>query len=205
MRVESFRPPLTLEGRSVRLVPLDPIHAVRLREAGQDREVFRFLQNGPGTTREEMNALIRLLLQRQTEGTDLAFTIVETSRDLPVGMTRYLHIDRPNDAVEIGGTWLDRRHWRTPLNTESKYLLLRHAFEREEAHRVCLQTDVRNERSQRAIERLGAVREAVLRDDRLLPDGGYRSSVFYSILASEWPTVKRSLEEKLSRPWTAPP
>jgi len=201
MRSESFRSPLTLEGRLVRLVPLEPAHALALRRAGNDPEVGRYLLNGPGTTRADIEALIDLLLQRQSEGTDLAFTTTRASDGLPIGMTRFLHIDRANEAVEIGGTWLDRRYWRTPFNTESKYLLLRHAFEREEVHRVYLQTDLRNERAQRAIERLGAVREAVLREDRLLADGRYRSSVFYSVLRNEWTRVKRDLESKLARPW----
>jgi N-acetyltransferase len=161
--------------------------------------------NGPGRSLEEMDALIALLLDRQASGTDLAFTIVRADDGRAVGMTRFLHIDRPDDAVEVGGTWLDRRCWRTPINTESKYLMLGHAFDVERAHRVCLQTDRRNERSQRAIERLGAVREAELREDRLLPSGAYRTSVMYSILASEWSTVKRGLEQQLARPWKGLP
>jgi len=157
--------------------------------------------NGPGSTLEEMEALIALLLHRQAEGTDLAFTTVRVDDGRPVGMTRFLHIDRENDSVEVGGTWLDRHCWRTPFNTESKYLMLRHAFDVEQAHRVCLQTDRRNERSQRAIHRLGAVREAELREDRILPSGAFRTSVIYSILAREWPAVKRGLEQQLARPW----
>lgn len=204
MRSESFRPPLTLEGRYVRLVPLDPAHAPALRVAANDPEIRRYLLDGPGTTREDLDAVIALLLGRQKLGTDLPFTTVRASDGVPVGMSRFLHIDRPNDAVEIGGTWLDSRYWRTPFNTESKYLLLRHAFDREGVHRVCLQSDVRNVGSRRAILRLGAVEEAVLREDRLLPDGGYRSSVFFSILQSEWPAVRGRLEEALLRPWSPP-
>jgi N-acetyltransferase len=201
MRPDSFRPPVTLEGRFVRLVPLAPAHRVPLWHAGADPEVGRFMLNGPGATLEAMDALIALLLARQTEGTDLPFATVRADDGQPVGMTRFLHIDRANDTVEVGGTWLDRRWWRTPFNTESKYLLLGYAFEVGRAHRVTIQTDLRNERSQRAIERLGAVREAVLREDHLLPNGSYRTSVIYSILDSEWPTVKRALEERLGRPW----
>lgn len=204
MRSESFRPPLTLEGRYVRLVPLDPAHAPALRVAASDPEIRRYLLDGPGTTREDLDAVIAVLLDRQKLGTDLPFTTVRASDGVPVGMSRFLHIDRANDAVEIGGTWLDSRYWRTPFNTESKYLLLRHAFEGEGVHRVCLQTDVRNVRSRQAILRLGAVEEAVLREDRLLPGGGYRSSVFFSILQSEWPAARRRLEEALSRPWSPP-
>jgi N-acetyltransferase len=201
MRPESFRPPVTLEGRSVRLIPLAARERVALWNAGADPEVGRYMLHGPGTTLEEMDALIAFLLAQQAAGTDLAFTIVRSEDGQALGMTRFLHIDRENDAVEVGGTWLDRRVWRTPFNTESKYLMFGHAFEVERAHRLFLQTDSRNERSQRAIERLGAVREAALREDKVLRDGSYRTSVMYSILASEWPTVKRGLEAQLARPW----
>ena len=202
MRDESFRFYPTLEGRFVRLVPLDVAHAAPLAESAKDPEVRRFILTAPGASREDMEAVIRMLLERRAQGTDLPFTTIRRSDERPVGMTRYLGIDRPNDTVEVGGTWLDRGLWRSPFNTETKYLLLGHAFETEGAHRVYLKTDVRNERSQRAIERIGAVREAVLREHLRLPDGQYRSSVYYSILANEWPGVKRGLEERLARPWT---
>jgi RimJ/RimL family protein N-acetyltransferase len=148
-----------------------------------------------------MDALIALLLERQKAGTDLPFTTVLRADDRPVGMTRFLHIDRTNLSVEVGGTWLDSALWRTPVNTESKFLLFRYAFETEKVHRVSLRTDLRNERSQRAIARLGAVREAVFRDDRLLADGSFRSSVAYGILASEWPRVRSGLEGMLAHEW----
>ena len=201
MRNESFRPPVTLEGRFVRLVPFSSDHRLPLHEVSRDPEVSRYILHGPGTTLAEMDALFRLLESGQQAGTDLPFTTLSAADARPVGMTRFLHIDRANDSVEIGGTWLGRPYWRTPFNTEAKFLMMRHAFEVEGAHRVSLQTDLRNERSQRAIERLGAVREAVLREDRLLPNGYYRSSVFYSVLRGEWPSVRRGLEEKLARPW----
>jgi N-acetyltransferase len=203
MPTESFRVPLTLEGRFVRLVPLDRSHRLALRDAADDPEVYRYLVNGPGSTLAELDALLDFVFARQAEGTDLAFTSVSVAEDRPVGMTRYLHIDRVNNAVEIGGTWLGRRWWQTPLNTEAKYLMMRHAFEVEGVHRVYLQTDLRNERAQRSIERLGTVREAVLREDRRLRDGYYRSSVFYSALEEEWPRIREQLERKLARPWPA--
>ncbi|HYA54983.1 MAG TPA: GNAT family protein, partial [Thermoplasmata archaeon] len=170
----------------------------------RDPEVGRYLWNPPGDTVEEMRSLIALRLEGQRNGTELPFATLLRAADRPVGMTCYLHIDRENQSVEIGGTWLDSYYWRTPLNTESKFLLLRHAFEVEKVHRVSLQTDLRNERSQRAIARLGAVREATFRDDRLRPDGTYRTSVVYGIIASEWPKVKDSLEAMLAREWRSP-
>jgi N-acetyltransferase len=201
----SFDAPVTLTGRWTRLVPLAPQYASALRAAARDPEIGRLMLRGPGTTLEEMNAFISLVLECQRAGTDLGFVTLLAADDRPVGMTRYLNIDRKNNAVEIGGTWLDTTLWRTPINTESKYLLLRHAFETEKVHRVSLQTDLRNERAQRAIARLGAVREAVFRDDKVLPDGTFRTSVVYGVLTSEWPRVRADLEAKLARPWSPPP
>ncbi|HEY1198398.1 MAG TPA: GNAT family protein [Thermoplasmata archaeon] len=202
--MESFRTPVTLTGRWIRLVPLARSHATALRAAAQDPEIGKYLIHGPGETQEEIESLISLLLERQKAGTDLPFTTVLRADGRPVGMTRYLHVDRTNLSVEVGGTWLDSALWRTPVNTESKFLLFRHAFETEKVHRVSLRTDLRNERAQRAIARLGAVREAVFRDDRLLADGSFRSSVVYGILASEWPRVRDGLETMLAHDWNPP-
>jgi len=203
--MEGFRPPVTLTGRWVRLVPLTLDHAPPLREAARDPEVRRYLLHGPGETLEQMRALIAYRLEQQRVGVDLPFTTVLRATDRPVGMTGFIHIDRTNQSVEVGGTWLDSALWRTPLNTESKYLLFRYAFETGRAHRVWLQTDVRNERAQRAIARLGATREATFREDKLRADGTYRSSVYYGILVSEWPRVRDSLESMLAREWRSSP
>ncbi|MGA8710865.1 MAG: GNAT family protein [Thermoplasmata archaeon] len=197
----SFEAPVTLSGRWIRLVPLTPELATPLRAAARGPEIGRLMLNGPGTTLEEMNAFISFVLERQRAGTDLGFATVLLADGRPIGMTRFLNIDRVNHSVEIGGTWLDTALWRTPVNTESKYLLLRHAFETERVHRVSLQTDLRNERAQRAIARVGGVREAVFRDDKRLRDGNFRTSVVYGILTSEWPRVKAELEAKLARTW----
>jgi len=203
--MEGFEPPVTLTGRWVRLVPLSLEHAPALRVAARDPEVRRFLLHGPGETLEELRATIAYRLEQQKAGTDLPFTTVLRAGDRPVGMTGFLRIDRANGSVEVGGTWLDSALWRTPVNTESKYLLFRYAFETGKAHRITLQTDVRNERSQRAIARLGAVREATFRDDKLRPDGTYRSSVYFGVLTSEWPRVRDHLESMLAREWKTPP
>jgi len=205
VRPESFRPPVTLCGRHLDLVPLEPTHAPALLLAAGDADVSRYLFDPPGRTIEETERYVALLLGRQSAGTDLAFAMRTLPERTVVGATRFLRIDRENDAVEIGGTWLDRTHWRTPLNTESKYLLLRHAFAVERVHRVTIQTDLRNERSLAAIARLGAIREGIHRGDRRLPTGRFRSSVFFSILADEWPSVEQRLERLLVRPWPIPP
>jgi N-acetyltransferase len=197
-----FRPPLRLEGRLVALVPLERAHAEGLARAGEDPEIWRFLTVGPRGNLKAMTALIDLLLSRQTEGTDLPFTVVYRADGALIGMTRYLEIDRDNRRAEIGGTWYARSFQRTPVNTECKRLLLAHAFDVEGVQRVQLKTDLRNLRSQRAIERIGAIREGVLRDHVLMPDGYLRSSVVYSIIRPEWPEVRARLDAILDRPWS---
>jgi N-acetyltransferase len=204
MQPERFRPPLTLTGQHVELVPLERSHAPALLHAARDPEVRKFLIQPLGPSPAEAEALVDLLLARQAAGTDLAFTTRLRSNGTVVGMTRFLHIDPENDAVEIGGTFLDSVYWRPPLNTDAKFLMLRHAFEVATVHRVVLQTDLRNERSQVAIARLGAIKEGLLREDRLLPSGTYRTSVVYSILAWEWPKVRERLEAALRNEWTPP-
>jgi RimJ/RimL family protein N-acetyltransferase len=201
MRLESLRTPFTLTGRYVELVPLERDQREPLRAAAADPQIGRFLRNGPGHSAGEMDHLIDTLLAAHAAGTDLPFTIRLLPDHRTVGMTRFLRIDRENDWVEVGGTWLDSAYWRTPVNTESKLLLLHHAFEIENVRRVQFQTDLRNQRSQAALARLGAVREGVLREDVRLPDGHFRSSVYYSIVRSEWPVVKSRLEASLARPW----
>ncbi|MCI4340604.1 MAG: GNAT family N-acetyltransferase, partial [Thermoplasmata archaeon] len=149
------------------------------------------------------DGLVAELLEREAAGTDLCFTVVDRTVGV-VGMTRLLEIDRLHRRVEIGGTWYSRSAQRTPINTECKRLLLSYAFDDEGANRVQFKTDLRNERSQKAIERAGARREGVLRDHMVMPDGYLRSSVIYSIVASEWPGVRSRLDALLARPWPAP-
>jgi N-acetyltransferase len=204
MREESLRAPLTLTGRYVELVPLERSHVAQLWRLASRHEVTQYLRTGPVVSPEDLDRVVQDLLAAQANGTDLPFTTRLLPSHRPIGMTRFLRIDRINEGVEIGGTWLDPALWRTPVNTEAKLLMLRHAFEVERAHRVQLQTDARNERSQRAIARLGAQREGVLREDVVLPDGYRRSSVYFSILATEWPAVRDRLEALLAAPWTPP-
>jgi N-acetyltransferase len=204
MDERSFRPPVTLTGRYVELVPLERSHAAESWEFSSDPEVTRYLRSGPVASVADMERFIDDVLAGQANGTDLAFTTRLRATGRAIGMTRFLRIDRQSQWVEIGGTSIDRRFWRTPVNTEAKLLMLRHAFEVEKAHRVQLQTDLRNVRSQTAIARLGAQREGVMREDVVMPDGYRRSSVIFSILAPEWPEVKRRLTEFLAPPWTPP-
>lgn len=190
--------PTTLTGKLARLEALGEAHIADLAAAGKDESIWEFMRYGQVTTQERMAEMVRMLLARQAQGTDLPFAVIHQASDRAVGMTRFMNIEPVNRAVEIGGTWYAPQHQRTGLNTECKYLLLRHAFETWRVIRVQFKADLRNLRSQNAVERLGAVREGVLRDHIILPDGTVRSSVFYSILAKEWPSVKARLERLLS-------
>jgi RimJ/RimL family protein N-acetyltransferase len=200
-----FRPPVTLEGRFVTLRPLSRSDLGELHRAAQDPEIWRYLRYGDCTRLENLARFVDGLLECQAAQTDLPFAIVQRDSGRAVGMTRYMNIEREHEAVEIGGTWLARPLWRSPLNTEAKWLMMRHAFEAEGCHRVQIKTDVRNERSQRAIERLGAQREGVLREHMVTPDGYHRSSAVYSVLVSEWPAVRARLEGYLAQPWSVGP
>jgi N-acetyltransferase len=191
--------PVTLAGRVVRLEPLSEAHVPDLAVVGQDDSLWAYIPYPPVHSEEDMLAQVRNLLARQARGTDLPFAVVLQATGRAIGGSRYLNIDPANRAVEIGGSWYGRAYQRTAVNTESKSLLLSHAFERLGCIRVQLKTDLRNERSQRAIERIGAQREGVLRHNMIMPDGHLRDSVYYSILAEEWPGVKARLGEMLGR------
>jgi RimJ/RimL family protein N-acetyltransferase len=202
MTGNGFRPPITLRGRYLELLPLERAHAAGLSEAGRDPEVWEYLRIGPGhpPTPQEMEAFIGQLLDLQAAGEVVPLTMVLLPERRLVGIIRFLDIDRANRAVEIG-TWIDSRYWKSPVNSEAKLLMLGYAFEQENVHRLQLKTDARNVRSQVAIERLGAVPEGALREAHLVRNNFFRTSLYYSILASEWPAVKRRLVERLARPW----
>jgi len=189
--------PIALMGRVVRLEPISEAHVSDLAVAGADESIWQYMVYGAVGGEAQMRAWVRELLSRQALGTDLPFAVVHLASGRAIGSTRYLDIQRQHRGLEIGGTWYGLAYQRTAVNTECKYLLLKHAFEGLDCLRVQLKTDLRNERSQKAIERIGAVREGVLRNHMLLPDGHVRHSVFYSIVDSEWPAVKTMLEEKL--------
>jgi RimJ/RimL family protein N-acetyltransferase len=186
--------PVTLDGRLVRLEPLTEGHVPDLTAAGQDEAIWRYMPYGLVRTEEQMTAFVRQVLASQAQGTDLPFAVIHKETTQAVGCTRYMAIQRQHRGLEIGGTWYAPAQQRTGVNTECKYLLLRHAFETLGCLRVQLRTDLRNERSQRAIERIGAIKEGVLRKSLIMPDGYARSTVVYSILDDEWPGVKRRLE-----------
>ncbi len=189
--------PVVLAGRYVRLEPLSEAHVSGLTSVGMDEEIWRYMLYGPMRGEDDIRRWVRGLLDLAERGTDLPFAVIQISTGRVVGATRYLDIRREHRGLEIGGTWYGAEFRRTSVNTECKYLLLQHGFETLKAIRVQLKTDSRNERSQRAIERLGAVREGTLRNHLILPDGHVRHSVYYSILDSEWPQVKARLQTML--------
>jgi RimJ/RimL family protein N-acetyltransferase len=188
---------ITLTGKHVRLEPLGEQHIAGLAEIGRGHDFWKFMLYGGMNTEADFRRFVEDLLSREQKGTDLPFAVIHLASGRVAGSTRYLNIDRPNRGLEVGGTWYGPDFQRTPVNTECKYLLLIHAFETLKVIRVQIKTDSLNVRSQTAIERIGAVKEGVLRNHMILPDGRIRDSVFYSIIDSEWAGVKRKLEEML--------
>jgi len=191
--------PVTLEGRHVRLEPLSLAHQDGLCAVGLDAELWRWAQTSLATP-ADMRAYIETALTWQAQGTALPFAIVARATGQVVGSTRYANIERADRRLEIGWTWIARAAQRTPVNTEAKYLLLRHAFEVLGCNRVEFKTDVLNERSRAALLRIGATQEGVLRSHMITASGRVRDSVYFSIVAAEWPAVKVGLEAKLARP-----
>lgn len=189
--------PIQLAGHFVRLEPLSEAHVPGLAAIGIDEDIWRHMPYGDIRQEEDVRRWVHALLALADQGTDIPFAVVDLGSGRVAGATRYMEIRPAHRAVEIGGTWYGADFRRTAVNTECKYLLLRHAFEVMGCIRVQFKTDLRNERSQRAIERIGAVQEGILRNHMILPDGTVRHSVYYSVLESEWPAVKISLEEKL--------
>ena len=191
--------PITLEGTHVRLEPLSLAHHGALTEVGLDETIWRWSPT-PMRTPEEMRAYIEDALAGQARGTVLPFVTIEKSGGSIIGSTRYANIDALHRHLEIGWTWITPPWQRTAVNTEAKYLMLRHAFESLGCIRVELKTDSLNERSRNAILRLGAKEEGTFRNHMITSTGRRRHSVFFSIIDSEWPKVKANLEEKLARP-----
>jgi RimJ/RimL family protein N-acetyltransferase len=189
--------PVVLGGRHIRLEPLTLDHLDSLCEIGLDEEIWRWIPIQVGTRADMLN-YIRTALQWQNDGTALPFATIEQSTGRAIGSTRYMNIDKPNRHVEIGATWIGRPWQRTAVNTEAKYLMLRHAFEYLGCLRVELKTDALNEKSRNAILRIGAKQEGIFRKHVLCASGRVRDSVYFSIIDSEWPSVKASLEAKLT-------
>lgn len=185
--------PIELEGPRVRLIPLEASHAEALFEAARNTEPFRYM---PIPASIDSAAKMRALLEAILDG-NTGQVMTQVVEGKPVGTTGFWDYKEQHRSVEIGFSWLTRRLQGTGVNTESKLLLMRHAFGPLECMRVEFKTDSRNVRSQRALEKLGAVREGVLRSHYTMLEGPRRDSVYYSVLREEWPDVERSLEARL--------
>ena len=197
MATEMVVSPVMLEGAYLRLEPLTSVHLAGLAEVGLDEELWRWIPT-PVRTQEEMAAYIEAALGEQERGESLPFAIADKTTGRAIGSTRYGNIDRTHHRVEIGWTWLAREWQRTAMNTEAKYLLLRHAFETLGCIRVELKTDSLNARSRAAILRIGAREEGIFRNHMITASGRIRHTVYFSIIDSEWPAAKARLEAILS-------
>jgi N-acetyltransferase len=189
--------PVTLEGVFTRLEPLSLVHHAGLCEIGLDAPIWQYYQY-PITTPDEMRAFIETAQAQQAQGISLPFAIVEQASGRIVGSTRFMNIDRINYRVEIGTTWQGQAWWSSPINTEAKYLLLRHAFETLKCMRVEIKTDSLNQRARRAIERIGMKFEGIFRNHMIMSTGRMRHSAYYSVVSWEWEDVKQMLEAKMS-------
>ena len=201
----------TLTGRTIRLEPLEEVHAEGLvSAAATDNSLYRWSPVPQGL--KEAKEYIRTALDLRTAGSALAFATIRMEDGVVIGSTRFFNIEKWNwaagharqnrtfpDACEIGYTWLAQSAVRTAANTEGKLLMLDMAFEKWQVFRVCFHADARNERSRTAIERIGGKMEGILRAHRLAVDQIPRDSARFSILSSEWPEVKRRLEKLLDR------
>jgi N-acetyltransferase len=190
--------PTVLLDSQVILRPIELADVEGLWPSAQESEIWRYMRFGYLDSPERLRLWVEEAVDARENGKAYPFVTIEAATGRPSGSTRFWCFDAANRSLEIGSTWLGQDFRRTPINTHAKFLMLQFAFESLGCIRVQLRTDSRNERSQRAIERIGAVREGVFRKDFIYPDGYQRSSVFYSVTDDDWPAVKRNLSLKLS-------
>jgi RimJ/RimL family protein N-acetyltransferase len=191
--------PFTLEGSVVRLEPIRRAHAQLFYEIAKNdlEDIFRWFPYSMKTS-DDVEKFVAKVFEEQERGESVAFATVERGSGRVIGSTRFMNIDRANRRVEIGSTWIAPAWQRTAVNTEAKYLMLRHAFEAWGCFRVELKTDALNQKSRNAILRIGAKEEGTLRRHVLTWTGRVRDSVYFSILDSEWPEAKARLEDRLA-------
>jgi RimJ/RimL family protein N-acetyltransferase len=194
----AFLQPVTLKGRHATLAPLAPQHLAGLQDAARDGELWQLWYTfipKPEAMATEIERRLSLLARDSM----LPFTVFDADGRI-AGMTTYMNADAANRRVEIGSTWYARRVQRTPLNTECKLMLLTHAFDALDCIAVEFRTHRMNTQSRRAIERLGAQLDGMLRSHQISPNGSLRDTAVYSIVAAEWPTVRANLQFQLERP-----
>ncbi len=189
--------PVTLEGRHVRLEPLSRRHKSQLAMVALDPELWRFTPTQIHSP-DDLDAYIETARSWQKAGTAIPFATIDRSTGRAIGSTRFGNIDPQNRRTEIGWTWLGRDFQRRAFNTEAKLLMLTHAFEQMDCIRVEFRADFLNTKSRKAIARLGAREEGILRHHMILSDGRRIDWVYYSILRDEWPSVRAGLEQKLA-------
>ncbi|NDI36535.1 GNAT family N-acetyltransferase [Chengkuizengella sediminis] len=185
-----------LIGERVKIIPMTEEHTNALFKAGKQEKIWDYMPRRVSNIKD-MEELVMEALSDKKKGTSLPFVIVDLQSNEIVGSTRFIHINLKDRHLEIGWTWLNPIVWRTKVNSECKYLLLKYCFEQLNLTRVQLKADERNIRSLQAIERIGGHREGILRKDRVLPDGFIRNAVYYSIIEEEWLAVKKKLESSL--------
>jgi RimJ/RimL family protein N-acetyltransferase len=190
--------PITLAGPFVRLEPLTIDHVPALARVGLDPSIWNWIPT-PLPDIDAMRAYVKLALDEQRRGLALPFAIVDATTGEVIGSTRFANIDAPNRRLEIGWTWLAVSHQRSAANTNAKRLLLGHAFDALGAMRVELKTDALNEKSRNAILRIGATQEGIFRKHLITASGRVRDTVYFSILDTEWPDVRRRLDARLAR------
>jgi RimJ/RimL family protein N-acetyltransferase len=190
--------PVVLDGRRVRLEPLTESHFDAIARAGAYEELWKWT-NTIANTPETMRIYFDEALKMAQSGNALPFATIDKQSNTVIGSTRFGNADRANRRVEIGWTWITPSFQRSYVNSEAKYLMLRHAFETWGCARVELKTDVLNEKSRTAMKRIGAVEEGVLRKHVLTYSGRWRDSIYYSVLDTEWPAVRAGLEAFIER------
>ncbi len=192
MKVE----PVILEGKFVRLEPLRVDHLPALSKVGLDESLWKWTANVV-TDESDLERYVRSALADQALGKAIPFVTIDKSSGTIVGSTRFGNIDTANRKTEIGWTWLNPRWQRTAVNTETKLLMLTHAFETWKCIRVELKTDANNEKSRNAMKRIGCVEEGTLRNHMITETGRFRDSVYFSIIDTQWQTVKADLSSKV--------
>ena len=190
--------PITLYGKRIRLEPMRAEHLPALTAAGAFQELWKWTSTYAHTP-DSMREYVASALGDAREGRAIPFVTVDRASGRIIGSTRFANFDHANRRVEIGWTWITPSFQRTHVNTEAKYLMLCHAFQKWECVRVELKTDVLNDKSRNAMLRMGASEEGILRKHMLTYSGRWRDTIYYSILDTEWPEVKRFLEKSLGR------
>jgi N-acetyltransferase len=185
-----------LVGEKVRIIPMERHHIHGLYEIGNENEIWNHLPKSVSSLNEMKSLVEEAMLIKET-GVEFPFVVLLRDNDKIVGSTRFLDISNTNKSLEIGWTWYNPSVWGTQINTECKYLLLKFCFETLNFLRVQFKTDDRNVRSQKAIEKIGGVKEGTLRNHMIRKDGTSRNSVFYSVIENDWVSVKDKLENTL--------